>query len=258
MAATAETDAVQAPIPGQIISYQFGSGGMLASAGVDWDSYTKVLLERATVEFRENWVSDQRKINDSFVREADVERIKTEMSDLLDRVLTRKLSDKDGYTLTVESGTDVLRFTPRIAKLDIHAPGRAQEFVGHVLIDSKGSMVLVMDISDSVSGELLASCWQLQGGPRKGLYGFRDQCEEPNGFWTDDGALGHLVSQTARRSPGGSAGIVSGRMSAARNPLPHNDPGIAMILHPGIPASLPAKVGASLKNQYQVTSIFFP
>ena len=168
MAATAETDAVQAPVPGQIISYQFGSGGMLATAGVDWDSYTKVLLERATVEFREDWISDQWKINDSLVREEDAERIKTEMSDLLDKTLTRKLVDKDGYTLTAESGADVLRFTPRIAKLDIYAPGLAQAFVGHVLIDSKGSMVLVMDISDSVSGVLLASAWQLQVDSEKG------------------------------------------------------------------------------------------
>ena len=168
IAATAETDPVQAPVPGQIISYQFGSGGMLATAGVDWDSYTKVQLERATVEFRENWISDQRKINVSFVRESDAELIKTEMSDLLDKVLTQKLSDKDGYTLTAESGADVLRFTPRIAKLDIYAPGQAQDFVGHVLIDSKGSMVLAMDISDSVSGELLASAWQLQVDSEKG------------------------------------------------------------------------------------------
>jgi hypothetical protein len=95
--------------------------------------------------------------------------VKSEMSDLLDTILSRALPDKGGYTLTTESGPDVLRFTPRIAKLDIYAPGLAQDYVGHVLIDSKGSMVIVMDISDSVSGVLLASAWQPQADTEKGF-----------------------------------------------------------------------------------------
>jgi len=162
MAVMADTDTGLVPVSGQIITYEAGNGTMLASADVDWNRYTKVQLDRATVEFRENWLSDQRKINYSAVREADAELIKSEMANLLNQVLTRKLSDKEGLTLTTESGADVLRFTPRIAKLDIYAPGRAQDFVGHVLLDSQGSMVLVMDISDSASGVLLASAWRIQ------------------------------------------------------------------------------------------------
>lgn len=169
MTATAETGAAQTPISGQIITYKAGNGGMSATAGVDWGRYTKIQLDRATVEFRENWLSDQQKTNRSPIRTADVEPIKSEMSDLLDKVLTRALPDMGGYTLTTESGPDVLRFTPRIAKLDVYAPGLVQGYVGHVLIDSKGSMVLVMDISDSISGTLLASAWQPQVDNGKGF-----------------------------------------------------------------------------------------
>ena len=161
-------DPVHATVTGQIIKYQTPDGVILADADVDWSSYTKVQLERGTVEFRENWARDQQQINNNVIREADLVRIKTDMSDLLEKVLTRKLSDTEGYTLISESGADVLRFTPRIEKLDIYAPDRTRNFVGHVLTDSQGSMVLVLDISDSVSGKLLASAVQKQVDRERG------------------------------------------------------------------------------------------
>ena len=42
-----------------------------------------------------------------------------------------------------------------------------QNIIGNVLVDSKGRMVLVMEISDAHSGELLASAWRLQVDPDK-------------------------------------------------------------------------------------------
>ena len=161
--ALADTDPSQSSFSGQIVKYQAGDGALLANGDVDWSRYTRVQLEMGTVKFREEWVEDQRQKKDNtIITDEDLQRIKTDMSDLLAKVLTLKLSDKDGYTLSSESGADVLRFTPRIEKLDIYAPDRARNYVGHVLTDSQGSMVLVMDISDSVSGELLASAVQKQ------------------------------------------------------------------------------------------------
>lgn len=160
--AMADADPAQAPVSGMILKYETPSGGMLTADLIDWSGYTKVRLDRATVEFREGWVSDQQRLHNNIIREADQERIKTMMSDLLDTVLRQELAEQDGLTLAEESGADVLQFTPRIVKLDIIQPGRAQDFVGHVLIDAQGSMVIVLDISDSISGKLLASSWQLQ------------------------------------------------------------------------------------------------
>jgi hypothetical protein len=167
-AAIADTNPAREPVPGEIIKYELQNGGMLATVGVDWGRYSKIQLERATVRFQENWVKKQRKLN-NLVSEMDQELIRSEMSDLLERVLTRALTYDDRYELTDQPGTDVLRFSPRIEKLDVYAPGRTQGFVGHVLVDSKGSMVLVVEISDATSGELLASAWQLQTDPEKGF-----------------------------------------------------------------------------------------
>lgn len=163
------SDATPEPAAGKILQYEAQGGGMLAAADVDWNQYTRIQLERATVEFREDWVRDQERLNNNIIRETDLAQIRSEMSELLHGVLVRMISDADGYTLSETTGADVLRFTPRITKLDIHAPGKAQVIVGNVLVDSKGSMVLVMEISDSASGKLLSSAWRLEADPDKGF-----------------------------------------------------------------------------------------
>jgi hypothetical protein len=84
------------------------------------------------------------------------------MSDLLEKVLISELSDREVYTLIGENGADVLRFTPNIVKLDIYTPDGLRDFVGHQLTNAQGSMVLVLEINDSVSGKLLATAVQKQ------------------------------------------------------------------------------------------------
>ena len=85
----------------------------------------------------------------------------------------------------------MLRYTPRVVKLDILAPGNAQGIVGNVLVDGKGSMVVVMEISDSMNGELLASAWRLEVDPDKGYMetateaGNKTAFKRMMGNWTD-------------------------------------------------------------------------
>ncbi len=123
-----------------------------------------------TVEFRENWARDQQQLNSYTIKESDKERVKTNMADLLEAVLKRSLSKRETYTLTDASGVDVLRFTPSITKLDIYAPDFMRAYVGHELTDAQGSMVLVLEISDSVSGKLLASAVQKQRDGEGGYF----------------------------------------------------------------------------------------
>jgi hypothetical protein len=169
MPVLADTEPVQPSDSGEIIKYETKDGGMLTAAEIDWSAYTEVALDRATVEFRENWVEDQKRVFDNILREADLERIKSDMSNMLHRVLNEKVSSADGYTLSDENGKGVLRFTPRIVKLDIYQPGKAQDYVGHVLVDAQGSMVITLDITDSFTGKLLASSWNVQVDPEKGF-----------------------------------------------------------------------------------------
>ena len=165
----AEVEPAQPPDSGEIVKYETKDGGMLTAAEIDWSEYTEVALDRATVEFRENWAEDQKRIFNNILRESDLERIRAEMSDMLHKVLSEKVASTDGYALSAENGQGVLRFTPRILKLDIYQPAKAQDYVGHVLVDNEGSMVITLDITDSFTGKLLASSWNVQVDPEKGF-----------------------------------------------------------------------------------------
>jgi hypothetical protein len=145
-------DAPMGSPEGEIKQYEANGGVMLASTDVNWNRYTGILLEKAAVEFLEDWKREQQRLNNNIVTDHDQMRIKSGMSDMLHEILTGEISGNDRYSLSETRNTNVLRFTPRIAKLNIHAPGKLQAIVGNVLVDSKGSMVIVMEISDSVSG----------------------------------------------------------------------------------------------------------
>mgnify|MGYP001826982177 FL=1 len=162
--------AAQAPAPDpgfEVIYYDRHSEFQVAS-GVDWISYGKVLLEKASVEFRDNWVRDQKRLYDKKIRETDEERIKTSASELLAKVLTRELPGDGGYEITDKAGAGVMRWTPRIIKLDIIAPDRVSDTISDSLVDSQGSMTIELEIHDSVSGKLLAKVSQYQSDPYKG------------------------------------------------------------------------------------------
>ena len=79
-----------------IVQYEAEGGGMLANANVDWNKYTKVLLDRATVEFREDWVKNQQRLNKNIVPERDLAQIRSWISDMLQEALNRKNADTEG------------------------------------------------------------------------------------------------------------------------------------------------------------------
>ena len=168
LSVAANTDPAELQNTGLKIIEQSRDGECLVLPGVNWISYSIVQLEAATVEFRKDWKRDQRRWSDNNIRERDEIRIKTDMANLLDEVLTSEWIIKDGFTIASESGSGVLSVTPRIVELDIRAPDRVSDNIKHTLVDSQLNMRLELDIRDSVSGELLASAWQYQEDPYKG------------------------------------------------------------------------------------------
>jgi len=164
----AGTDPVETADPGLELVEKGRHSEIRVSADVDWASYSKIQLERATVEFRKNWVRDQRHRSGIIIREKDEERIKSDLADLLDEVLNRELSSKAGYVFTDASGADVMRVEPRVVDLDVIAPDRVRDYIGHSLTDSQGNMTLELDFYDSISGELLATTTQYREDPIKG------------------------------------------------------------------------------------------
>ena len=177
LSVAADTEPRESQDTGLDIIEQDRYGEILVAPGVDWSIYTNVQLERATVEFRENWARDLKRSDGTIIRERDEERIKSDLADLLDEILTKELFLKEDFTMTDGSGKDVMRVTPRITDLDIYAPDRVRNYIGGALADSKGRMTVELDIYDSISGELLATSWQYQEDPYKG---YMEEANSPN------------------------------------------------------------------------------
>lgn len=144
-------------------------GETYADPGIDWSVYTKIRLDPATVAFRKNWQRDQNRSQPFKVQAQDMERIKTELSQLFGEVFTEELTAKGGYVMSEENGDDVLRITPRIVDLDVYAPdtrntpGMQQQYT-----DQAGRMTLKLEMYDSVTGDLIATISDRQEAPRKG------------------------------------------------------------------------------------------
>lgn len=143
-------------------------GELRVNTHADWSGFTHIRLEKATVEFRKNWARDQKNRMGNRPTEENMERIKSNLSELLDEVFRQELTADEGFTMSDGSGENVMHITPRIVNLDIIAPDRMRDYIGYSLADSKGSMTLELDIHDSVSGTLLAQMIDSRVDPQRG------------------------------------------------------------------------------------------
>ena len=134
----------------------------------DWNRFTGIQLEKATVEFRKHWARDQKYRSGNRPTEKNMGRIKSDLSELLDNVFREELSKNDGFTMSDVSGENVMRITPRITNLNIYAPDRMRDHIGSSYTDSNGSMTLELEIYDSVTGTLLARMVDSREDPQKG------------------------------------------------------------------------------------------
>lgn len=142
-------------------------GELSMDPGADWDRYTKIELQKATVAFSKHWARDQKIRNGKRPTQESIQRIKSDLSELLDEVFREELTKDRDFAMSDTSGEDVIRITPRIVNLNIAAPDRMRDYIGYSLADSKGSMTLELELYDSISGTLLARMTDNREDPRK-------------------------------------------------------------------------------------------
>ena len=140
-------------------------GAIYADPEIDWSLYTEITLDRPTVAFRKNWQRDQNRYT-LRVREDDVERIKTELADMVEEVFTEELTTQGGYVIGEGTGGNVMRLTPHIADLDVYAPDTNTAYRTYSSTQTPGKMTLQLSIYDSVTGDLIATVSDKQEPPR--------------------------------------------------------------------------------------------
>jgi Protein of unknown function (DUF3313) len=122
--------------------------------------YSKLLLRPISVEFAKNW--DPKKSGSALydMHEPDREKIKRELAEVFAEVFKREL-EKGGYPLVTQTGADVLEMQAAIVNLYITAPDVSMEVAGRskVYTSDAGHMTLIMQLHDSVTGQLLARAY---------------------------------------------------------------------------------------------------
>lgn len=164
----AEVETPQVLPDGLVLVEKDRRGEIYADPEVDWDVYSAIQLDKATVAFRKYWKRDQDRNRPFKVTASDMEKIKSDLSELFNEVFTEELTDNGGYIMAAEGGENVMRISPQIVDLDVYAPDTQTPVIERDYTRQAGRMTLKLEIYDSLTGDLLATASDRQEAPYRG------------------------------------------------------------------------------------------
>jgi hypothetical protein len=168
-AVIAESELPEISLEGLELAEKDRRGEIYADPDVDWTVYTKIQLDEATVAFRRNWQRDQNRFQSFKVRTQDMEKIKTNLSELFGEVFTEELTTNGGYEIAEEAADHVMRIEPHIVDLDVYAPDTMNTSgINRSYTESAGRMTLKLRVYDSVTGDLIVAASDRREAPRRG------------------------------------------------------------------------------------------
>jgi hypothetical protein len=131
-------------------------------------AYTSVLLAPAQVQFHRDWSPNRTARTANRLDAADVVAIKDNLATMFDEIFREELTS-GGNQLVTEPSLDTIVIVPAIIDLYISAPdvptaGRSRTYTAN-----SGRMTLVLEVRDSVSGEVLARVVDTQSGRNTGM-----------------------------------------------------------------------------------------
>lgn len=123
--------------------------------GVNLRDFEQVMLGSISVAFNRGWERAPRPGSHFHWSKQDLQRIRERLATVLSEETTQVLTE-GGRTLVSEAGEKVLRIDVAIANLNVTSPLPSESLGARVYGVSAGNMTLVAELSDSVSGEVLA------------------------------------------------------------------------------------------------------
>lgn len=140
--------------------------------GATLAKYRRVQLEPVEVSFDRNWKAQGASPSRVLPGRVDTQRIRTDLAKLAREATRRELERGGAYSLTEESGDDVLRVRARIVDLYINAPDAMTPGVQAYVVNA-GEMTLVADLYDSESGVHIGHVVDRQRGLDTGPWDLR-------------------------------------------------------------------------------------
>ena len=124
--------------------------------GADFRPYTKVIISRTQVAFRQNWMKDYN-LNSggigNFVSQDDANRIMAAAQTNFDDVFVQAFK-KAGYEVVTTAGPDVLRVNSSILDLNVNAPLGGSTGQTTWIITA-GDAALIVEVRDTMTNALL-------------------------------------------------------------------------------------------------------
>jgi hypothetical protein len=124
-----------------------------ARPGARLSTYRRVWIDPVQVAFSKSW-NPKRAGSRLPVSQADRERIRSGIADIVHEEFVRELQSNSGYQVVNEPAPDVLRVKPYIANLYVNAPDTGDRTRSYVI--SAGEMTLVAELYDSETGQVEA------------------------------------------------------------------------------------------------------
>jgi len=144
-----------------------------AQPGVDFSQYQRVYLADTYVAFKKNWQRNPNRSGSQRISASDMEKIKTELASLFRQVFTETL-EEGGHEVVTERAEDVLIIKPAIINLYIVAPD-VSAGISHTYSETAGEMTLYLELSDSISDDVIAKAYDRKLDRETGYFEWRNR-----------------------------------------------------------------------------------
>lgn len=132
--------------------------------GVAFGDYTKVVLIAPSIAFQKDWQTDYNRKNPrTKISDAEMAAMIKEGQALLQQEFGKALT-KGGYTLAETGGSDVLAVKVSIIDLQVTVANKDISSWNTTYAEEGGSGVLVIELFDSTTGQVLARAYDRKDG----------------------------------------------------------------------------------------------
>jgi hypothetical protein len=137
-------------------------GAAYVQPGADFTEFNRLAIMDVAVSFRKDWMRDQNRDRVALsqrITQKDADKIKKSVAEEFQKVFTEEL-EKGGYSVVDYEGVDntaqdLLVLRPAIVNLDVTAPDTMSAGRSRTYTTSTGSMTLVLEFYDAVTGSLM-------------------------------------------------------------------------------------------------------
>jgi hypothetical protein len=137
--------------------------------GADIRVFNSVLLDPVSISFASNWDPTRGTRGLGRLTAADVAAIKDDLAALFNETFRAELA-RGSIRLVEEAGPETLRATAAIVDLYVTAPDTMSPGRTRVYTANSGRMTLVVELRDSITGEILARAVDTQSGRGTGMW----------------------------------------------------------------------------------------